>query len=309
MVNVAKLSTPTKTACVDCSVKDTTPPGTPEVRVAAASAKLFGAEANFQPTWSPAAPGPAPRDPAYLEIGNWEPGTQIQVLNKTNSPTSTFENKKDVVTLDPTGRDLEARVASVWMTQKEMDKIDLDAGDSIWIRLVDSDGNASEPVKTRLQGNGYGQLGNVLDEGAWHPASRMPLLDGEAEWKQNMVLRHIGDQKAPQVKAFESKLKLEKGEGGEITLTGHGLLEEGAQVRVQLGSGSEYSGSVDTEQQLSFGLGALKNGENLFVTVTDVNGQAAGKFEIRYGDKCKDGKAPTKGILGARLAGVIKPGV
>lgn len=309
MVNVAKLSTPTTAACTDCNVKDKTPPEMPQVRVAAASAKLMPPDAQFQPNWSPSPAQPASRDPAYIELGNWEPGTRFQILNKTNSPTSTFENSKDVVTLDPTGRDIDTRVASVWMTQKQMDKIDLDAGDSIWIRLIDSDGNASEPVKTRLQGAGYGEAGNVVDEGAWHPASRMTLLDGEAEWKSNMVMRHIRDQKAPTVKAFESKLKLEKGEGDVVTLTGHKLLEEGATVNVRRGANAEqYAATVDADQGLTLPMSTLKDGETLFVTVTDVNGVAAGKFEVRYGAQCKDGRAPTKGILGARLSGVIKPG-
>lgn len=305
MVNVAKLS-PT-IACHDC-VKDTTAPLPPTVRVAAASAKLFGPDAQFQPNW-PSTPAAAPRDPAYFELGNWEPGTKVQILNKTNSPTSTFDNAKDVVTLEPTGRDIDNRIASVWMTQTQMDKIDLDAGDSIWIRLIDDDGNTSEPVKTRLAGTGYGQQGNVLDEGAWVPASRMTLLDGESDWKANMVMRHIADQKPPQVKAFEAKLKLETDAAGNVTLSGHNLLEEGAVVHVRSGATGAVTGSTtDAEQALTVPVGQLKDGETLFVTVTDINGVAAGKFEVRYGAKCKDGRAPTKGILGAKLSGVIKPG-
>lgn len=307
MVHVAKLSPTTAAACLDCNTKDVTPPPMPEVRVAAASAKLYGPDAQFS-SHTPAAPAPAPRDPAYIELGDWEPGTRIQILNKTNTPTSSFDCAKDVVTLEPTGRDIDNRIASVWLTQADMDKIDLDAGDSIWIRTIDAAGNASQPAKTRLQGAGYGERGNVLDAGAWHPASRMRLLDGEADWKSNMVMRHIADQKAPQVKAFEAKLTLKTSETG-VTLDGSGLLEEGARVAIRNGTnGALFQGTVDGEQGLRMDLGNnVSNGDTLFVTVSDLNGVAAGKFELRYGSNCKDGRSTPKGILGARLAGVIKP--
>lgn len=301
---VAQVST--TTGCVGCSVKDASAPNAPQIRVVAASAGLAGPEVPFYPNQPPAAPA-APRDPAYIELGNWEPGTKFQIINKSNNPQASFDNKDDVVTLDPTGRDIDNRIASVWMNQKEMDKINLDAGDSIWIRLIDDDGNASTPVKSRLQGAGYGQAGRIYENNTWQAASRMNLLDGEAMWKNNMVLKHIADQKAPEVKAFEARLKLETGEGGAVTLTGHGLLEEGARVQVQSGpSGQVFNGVVDGEQGLAINLDNLKDGDTLFVTVRDLNNVAAGKFEIRYGANCKDGRAASKGILGAKLAGVIK---
>jgi hypothetical protein len=100
------------------------------------------------------------------------------------------------------------------------------------------------------------------------------------------------------------------GTDGQVTVRGNGLLEEGASVRVQSGAtGEVYQGNVDGEQGFGLSLGTnIKNGDTLYFTVSDVNGVAAGKFEIRYGADCKDGRAPTKGILGARLSGVIKPG-
>lgn len=295
------------TACHTCTVKDATAPQAPQVRVAAASAGLGAANAPFYPDHPPVAPAAA-RDPAYFELGNWEPGTKFQIINKTNNPTASFDSKADVVTLDPTGRDIESRIASVWMTQKEMDQINLDAGDSVWIRLIDDDGNASAPVKTRLQGAGYGQPGRVQEGNTLLPASRMQLLDGEGDWKQNMILKHIADQKAPEVKQFEAKLRLDTAEDGTVTLSGNGLLEEGARVQIQNGtSGQAINGTVDGEQNLQINLGqGVKDGDTLFIVVRDVNNVAAGKFEVRYGASCKDGRATTKGILGAKLAGVIK---
>lgn len=302
---VAQVST--TTGCTGCSVKDAVAPQAPQVRVTAASAGLAGPESPFYPNSPPAAPH-ATRDPAYIELGNWEPGTKFQIINKTNNPQASFDCAADVVTIDPTGRDIDHRIASAWMTQKEMDKIDLDAGDSIWIRLIDDDGNPSTPVKSRLQGANYGQQGRIYENNTWLPASRMQLLDGESTWKQNMVLKHIADQKPPQVKAFEAKLKFETGEGGVVTLNGNGLLEEGAQVQIQSAqSGAQFSGSVNADQALQMNLGnGVKDGDTLFVVVRDVNGVAAGKFEVRYGATCKDGRATNKGILGAKLGGVIK---
>lgn len=308
MVHVAKNNPITSCNTNTCKVTDETPPPAPTIRQAMAGAKLFGPDAQFQPYSVPAVL-PATRDPAYLEIGNWEPGTKIQILNKSNSPTASFADASEVVTLEPTGRDIDSRIASVWLTQKQMDKINLDAGDSLWVRVIDEDGNPSEAVKTRLMGNGYGQPGQVVDGDQWRAASRVTLLDGEASWKQNMVLRHIADAKAPEVKSFEKKLKLEKTEE-DVILRGDGLLEQDAQVRVMNGrTGSVYTGGVNAEQQLSIGLGNdMKDGDTLFISVNDMNGVAAGKFEVRYSSKCKDGRAPTKGILGAHLAGVIQPG-
>jgi hypothetical protein len=295
--------------CTNCSVKDSTAPAAPQVRVALASAGLSDAKAPFYPN-QPPAPPVVGRDPAYLELGNWEPGTKIQIINKTNDPTASFDNAGDVVTLDPTGRDIDQRIASVWLTQKQMDKINLDSGDSIWIRLVDDDGNASPAVKTRLQGSNYGQQGRVQENNTLLPASRLRLLDGEAQWKNNMVLKHIADSKAPEVKAFEAKLRFETGENGQVTLIGDGLLEEGARVSVQNGSsGQQFQGVANADQQLRMAFGAaVKDGDTLFVTVRDLNNNAAGKFEVRYGANCKDGRAATKGILGAKLSAVIKPG-
>lgn len=303
MVNATKNFTPISH---DCKVNDSTPPPTPTIRQILAGAKLFGPDAQFVPNHV-AQSLPATHDPAYIELGNWEPGSKIQLINKSNNPTASFDSPAEVVTLEPTGRDIDARVASVWLTHEQMDQINLDAGDSLLIRVIDADGNASAPVGTRLQGSRYGEPGAVIDGDSLQAASRVTLLDGEI--RKALVLRHIADVKAPAVKAFEARLKLETIDNS-VTLTGGGLLEEGALVRVMNGrTGETYRAAVDAGQGLAIGLGTgTKDGDTLFVAVNDVNGVAAGKFEVRYGANCKDGRAASKGILAARLPGVIKSG-
>lgn len=299
--NVSKSHGPK--AC--CPVGDETAPPTPQIRQAIASAGIAPENARFNPN-RPPSPRPAGRDPIYFEFANWEPGTVFEMVNRSNDPTATFDTKDAIHRFEPTGRDVLGRQASVFIPTDTVEKMNWDPGDTIMIRAVDAEGNSSAPASARIRGEGYGEGGRVLIGQHWQPASRIGLLDGEGV-RKNVVLRHIADDKPPVTKHFEKSLRLEKGEDGKVTLKSPVALEPGVQVTVRNGrSGESRSGNVGDDGQASVFVGDVKNGDSLFVTVRDASGVDAAPFEVRYSDACKDGRANTLGILGARLPGAIK---
>lgn len=292
-----------------CKVEDKTGPGTPQIRVALASAGVAKKGSGFWANSPPASPR-LNRDPAYIEVGNWEPGTRLQILNKSANPTASFANSADIITLEPTGRDINARVASVWIPHDMMEKLDLDSGNAFMLRAIDADDNCSAPVRGRLQGNGYGTVGRIREKmpsGPLVPGSQVRMLDGEGAYK-TMLLKHIADSTPPVVKHFEKALSLDTDAKGNVTLKSTGTLEDGATVNVMNGrTGQSKGGRVDGNENIAVALGdGIANGDTLYVTVSDVNGNAAGKFEVRYSKDCKSGRGSTLGILAARLPGAIK---
>lgn len=288
-----------------CNINDITAPPVPRVRVALATAGL-GDVGRFRENRPAAAPA-YPRDPAYIEIGDWEPGTRLQLINKSADPTVTFDRAADVITLEPTGRDIDGRIAAFWIPDPDMQKMKLGAGHSIVLRAIDDKGNVSEPVTTRLQGAGYGTAGQTVHENSWVPASRIRLLDGE-NTRKDFVLRHIADNTPPEIEHFKKEVKLLAGADGSVKLQSAGTLEADATVQLMNGrTGKIFDGRVSADQKLEIALGKdVKDGDSLFATIADTNGVRAEKVELRYSSDCKDGKGSTLGILSVRLKGAIK---
>lgn len=289
-----------------CDPNDTTPPPKPEVVMAIATAGLLPSDVTFELNGAGSASG-RPRDPAYIEITNWEPGTRFQLLNISDNPKANFDQKGDIIELEPTGRDVAGRRAAVYIKAPAMKKLKLTAGHHLMMRTVDAAGNVSQPVRIRLEGSAYGQRGRALEKNNWVPASRnMRLLDGEST-RKNFVLKHMPDRVGPQTKFFDEELTLKKNSKGEIMLSADGTLEPTAQVRITNGrTGVVKVGGVTADQGFKLSLGKdVKDGDMLVVQVTDSAGNAAKPIELRYGAKCKGGRASNLGIIAARLPGVL----
>lgn len=189
-----------------CAPKDTTPPPTPSVHRSRAFER-----ASDRARWvntNPSGPAPGRPDPAYFELHNVEAGTKIQLINISKNPEASFDKKEDIVELPLTGRDVQNRQAAVYLTQEQLDKIDLKGGDIYRLRVVDAAGNASESVLNELEPDDWGnrRLQDLTPNGnAWEVrnATTESMLDGEGA-RKNIIIKTINDGRAPIL--TESKL-------------------------------------------------------------------------------------------------------
>jgi hypothetical protein len=283
-------------------------PPTPQIRVSIATEGVAKDGSQFYPQSPPAPSFTARPDPAYIEIGNWEPGTTFELINLSANPTASFDCAKDVISLDPTGRDVVGRIASIWIDEKEMEKLGFKSGHLYRIRAIDPDGMVSADTLGKLEGRTYqrGTIGNIYEDQAWKPGHQIQLLDGE-NLRENFLLKHIADTSAPEIKHFQKEAKLLENDAGQVELVSKNSLEPRAPIEVMNGrTGQVYSGQVGEDQSLRVALGELAHHDMLVVTVRDEAGNEAAKVELRYGETCKDGRASDLGILAARLQPSIK---
>lgn len=288
-----------------CSLEDVTPPMTPAVRLAIASEGVAKKGSQFR-THNPPRPTTARRDPIYLELGNHEVGTRYEVVNLSNHPASSFDDKDAVKSFEPTGRDLREGIASVFIPNDVVEKMNWDAGDHLMIRAVDTAGNASAPARAEIQGANYGSRGRILEPGArsWVPGSQIDLLDGEG--RKRLLLKHIADQKAPVTRFLEKAAQLATQEG-HVTFKAPQSVEPNAQVTLRNARTQQtWSVRANAQGEVEQNLGKdIKDGDTLLVFVRDNAGNEGKPAEIRYGAACKDGRASTLGVIAARLPGVI----
>jgi hypothetical protein len=306
MPTTTKINTNAAANCATpCAPNDTTAPPRPQVRMAIATAGLLPSNTQF--TGGGSTNVSNARDPAYIEIGDYEPGTRFQLLNISDNPKASFDEECDVIELEPTGRDVAARTAAIYIKAPEMKKLKLTAGHHLRMRAVDAAGNVSESVRLRLEGSQYGTRGRAWEKSAWVPASRgLTLLDGESSRKP-FILKHMPDRVGPQTRFFEQDVTLKKNSKGEIMVSSDGTLEPTATVRITNGrTGTVKNAAVSAEQGFKMSLGKdVKDGDILVVQVNDAAGNAAKPIELRYGAKCKDGRASSLGVIAARLPGVL----
>lgn len=151
---------------------------------------------------------PAGRDPAYFELGNVEVGTKIQFINMSAKPDADWETKRDVLELTMTGRDVNNRQASFYLTNDQMDELGLKPGDMLQMRAVDQSGNASAAVTTELEPNDWAThtvRDRENDRMVDSRGTQLSALDGEGE-RQNLILKTVNDNRPPTV--VEKRLSL-----------------------------------------------------------------------------------------------------
>lgn len=195
MPTVNKSSGPSQIACAP---KDITPPPTPTIHRSLAFER--GSERASIVSTNPVAPRGPIRDPAYLELHNVEPGTTIQMVNVSKRPDASFDNKDDIVELKLTGRDVQNRQASIYLTEAQMDAIDLKAGDQYRLRVVDAAGNSSEVVSAELEPDDWGnrRVRDLNADGRWEVrrGTSERMLDGEGA-RKNVIIKAVNDGRAP----------------------------------------------------------------------------------------------------------------
>jgi hypothetical protein len=248
-------------------------------------------------------PGAATRDPAYIELGNVEVGTKMELVNLSANPGATFD-KKNTITLEVTGRDAKERTASLYIPQKQMDELGLKPGDMYALRAVDNAGNASEPVTGELEPNDWA-TGRVAEDGNWvGRGTEVQALDGEAERKR-VVAKAVNDGRPPMTLTDNVSIET-KGNGAKEMVLAKAI-EPGARVTIQNSrTGQSVRKTVPDDGMLRVPLKGAEDGDPFVISVRDNNGVQGKDVEVVYSKACKDGKAPTlKGGLATRLPGVI----
>jgi len=187
---------------------DVTGPPTPQVRQAICfdhakdDATVFNNAGTVRP---------GGRDPAYFEFGNVEIGTKIQMINISKDPDVTFGEKKKVVELDFTGRDVHNRQAAIYLTNEQMTQLELKPGDMLQMRALDQTGNTSDAVTVEVEPNDWaGQTvrERVDNRNVDARGGRINALDGEAE-RKNLIIKAVNDTRPPQLLGDRLELQLD----------------------------------------------------------------------------------------------------
>jgi len=192
----------------NCRSGDLEPAPTPQIAISWAFDRSVDG-ATFQPNAQPNnRPNPGPRDPVYVELRNVEIGTTFQIINLSKNPGASFDDKADVVKLDPTGRDVQNRSASIYLTADQMSAMGIQPGDVYQLRAIDPTGNPSLPVTGEFEPDDW-VAGRVTENiGGANTISRggqLNALDGEAV-RKNLIVKAVNDTREPQV--LENKLIL-----------------------------------------------------------------------------------------------------
>ncbi len=219
-----------------CTPKDTTPPPTPTIHRSRAFER-----ASDRATWVNSNPSPVTGrrpDPAYFELHNVEPGTTIQLINISKKPDASFDEKESIVELKLTGRDVQNRQAAIYLTQEQLDKIDLKGGDIYRLRVVDAAGNASEVVTNELEPDDWGnrRLSDLNAAGnGWEirNATTENMLDGEST-RKNVIIKTVNDGRAPLL--TEAKIAFDHvAYSDEDRAVARTLLDNAAAIKTALG--------------------------------------------------------------------------
>ncbi|MBI5493859.1 MAG: hypothetical protein HY904_02465 [Deltaproteobacteria bacterium] len=135
------------------------------------------------------------RDPLYLELGNVEMGTRLEVVNLSKDPGASFG--RDKLTLDFTGRDVGNRQAAVYLTTEQMEQMGIKPGDVLGLRAVDQAGNASGVINVEVQANEWAN-GHVVENGNWsnQRGASVSMLDGEGT-RKNVIAKAVNDARPP----------------------------------------------------------------------------------------------------------------
>ncbi len=297
---------PSTRAAHGACMKDTTPPPTPLIQQAVAFDRA-SKRAQLVPL-PPTPPAERPRafDPVYIELHEVEPGTRLQLLNLSKHPNGNFA--KHGITLEPTGRDVANRAASIYLTEAQMKKLDIKPGDAFAIRAVDEAGNTSvEPARGFLDHRGWGHrmVTDTVDRKSFTaPGNQLSCLDGEGV-RKNLLARTVDDGRLPVV--LEDRVTFKDGAQGAATCIADQAMEPGATIEiVNLRTNGSFSGSVDvTTGAMRIELSDMRAGDPLVLRPLDRNGIEGKEIRLTYAPKCKGGKSKPRAAFETRLPGVI----
>lgn len=192
-----------------CESSDLEPAPTPRVRTSMAFERAEDG-ATFVPNSPPASrPAPARFDPVYIEVDNVELGSHFEIINLSAKPDAQFDRKNDVVKLELTGRDIQNRRASVYLTHDQMEQFGIKPGDVFQLRAVDHNGNPSLPVTAEFEPDDW-RTGRIQERDAdgratLTPGMQLNALDGE-NVRKNLLIKTVNDSRPPLL--IEEKLVL-----------------------------------------------------------------------------------------------------
>ncbi len=287
--------------------KDTTPPPMPQIQMAVAFDR-----ASKRAQLVPLPPAPPsitrrPLDPVYIELANVEPGTHFELLNLSKHPNGTFG--KHGISLEPTGRDVPGRAASIYLNDAQLKKLDIKPGDAFAIRAVDEAGNASvEAARGFLDYNSWAggrMITDTVDRKTFTAqGNQLTCLDGEGV-RKNLLARVVEDGRLPVV--LEDRVTMKAGVSGAATLIADQAMEPSSTlVIVNLRTNIDYWGSSDANTgAMRVELNDMRAGDPLVLRPTDRNGIEGKEIRLTYAPKCKGGKSKPRTAFETRLAGVI----
>jgi len=201
------ISTQGTSTTTACKPRDVVTPPTPRIETSIAF-DHSSARAQIVVVNDPAGARGGP-DPVYIELSNVEGGTTFELVNLSRDPEASFKDPACIVELSPTGRDLANRRASVYLTQAEMDKLDLKPGDIYLLRAKDIDGNVSSHVRGELEPDDWANRQvQDLENGRWttRRGAQFSMLDGD-DVRKNVIARMVNDGRPPVV--LEKNLSIE----------------------------------------------------------------------------------------------------
>lgn len=186
---------------------DVTPPPRPEITRSIAFDR-GSPEARIVNSNAQASRPRAVRDPVYIELGNVEAGTTIEMINLSAKPDAAFDCES-TLKLPLTGRDIKERQAAVYLNENQLNELGLKAGDMYKLRVVDKHGLASEAVVGELEPDDWAnqRVQDVVDNArVTTRGSRITALDGEAV-RKNFIAKAINDTRPPMM--LDAKLALD----------------------------------------------------------------------------------------------------
>lgn len=206
---------------------------------------------------------PAARiDPLIFDLRGVEPGTKLQVVNRSANPRGSWRtaihlpgNTKKI--LDAEGS---YRLA---LGDKQAAKLGIKPGDVLEIRQVDSSGNASKPA--------------VLSPAASYVST--PSGPPEDQFGVNlrpMPPRYTASADGRPPKVMPGSLHLRSAGHGALNVVGSGVTEPGATVTVTNLQPTQVTSQGVTDDKGNVRIAGLRarTGDPIHIVVTDRNGQS-----------------------------------
>lgn len=263
----------------DCGPRDVTAPPTPTVHRMRAFER--GSDRASIVRNRPAGRRVFGGDPTYIELRNVEPGTKIQLINLSKKPDGSFEDEDAIVELKLTGRDVRGRQAAFYLTDAQMEAIDLKPGDILRLRAVDAAGNTSAEVTNELEPDDWGNQ-NVRDveNGSWVTSrgTTESMLDGEGV-RKNVIIKTVNDGRAPLL--LEDKLSFahvsfSADEKAQLKT----LTDNWNDISAKIGGGAwtqqqckEHAANADLPDAVRKAFGAIAKSDDLFARLDKINTQ------------------------------------
>lgn len=211
-------------------------------------------------------------DPLYVQLGNIEAGTTIEVLNRSSNPAAEW-GKDSCVLAGSTDNPLNGQL-SLMLSDQEAAKAGIVAGDQFFIRQTDCAGNASEPALVSLSQRQARYI-------ALAPDTQFIDVTGLAPGSN--LFTPATDARAP-IALFD-RVSIDVGEtAGVATLKANQAVEPFAEVEVvNTRTQERVCAQADITGCFNFDVPA-EVGDTLSLSVTDHNGNESQLGTVKLGE-------------------------